>query len=848
MERRRSTHTGLRLIAAVLLAGLWLGGPGERSLDASAGNFSIAQTWPVDAGAQPERIRVGAGGSATVIDRQPRVLRFLSQGQMTDSLDIPGSGAVDADSGPDGNWYVTDGAAVLAFRPDGTRAWRTGLPFGRQSEIVGLVYDPRSASVVALDNGTSAIQHLATDGQLLRRVVLADPDPQLARQVAWTDLDVDGRGRVFALDRGNRRVVVVAADGIATSTWFLDGPARRLAVRRDGTVFTLGLDGWARWYTASGLRLGAFDAARWSLAADPEPADLAVDAAGDVYIADRRSGAVTRYAWAAAAPPDVVMLPPESAGCRLYPDTRVDPAALPLGQSARVQLVMRAGCGGAPLGPALDLMLVVGTHSDPTDTHLALAQAAAQELVRGLDLGNSRAGIVTFGEDAHLVAPLTSSEDRLRPAMQNLAAGDGGEGRIDLGLAAARLALQSRDRPTAAPVVVVLAEDGAAGDVAAVLRQADALRDAGITVYAVGLGGQDGVLAQVATDRRYFVPLAGTDQIAASMRAISAALSGAQLLRSVTISIALPTNMRYSPASAQPPAEFESSTRRLTWNLAGIPLSGFAVSYGVEPLEPGTWPVADGAWGDFVDGAGRPGRLAFPTATIVVSGGVPPTDLPPTNLPPTHTVPTADPTAASPPSPSATPEASSTTTGTATPSPTADPTATATHGDQAHLAHFPYLARGVVLVDRPAAPPPCLDREHEPNDTPEEALAIPALCRDVDLAGTLPAEVPGGQPDSDDYYRIEVDRSGILVAELWDIPPGSNFDLFVYDCQSTPGDCRRLGRSQSDSPRERVETPIAPGRYYIRVWLQTGSPPSDSAYRVTWSLRNPISRETERSR
>jgi hypothetical protein len=849
MARRRSTALRLCLTIAVLAVGLWHSGPGISPTTASGGSFSIAQTWPADAGARPERIRVGADGRATVIDRLPRVLRYLSLGQMTGVLDIPGSGAVDADSGPDGNWYIADGSAVLAFRPDGSRAWRMSLPFGRQSEVVGLVYDPGSATLIALDNGSPAIQHLATDGSLLRRVVLADPDPRLARQAAWTDLDVDGRGRVFVLDRGNRRVAVVAADGIATSTWFLDGPARRLAVRSDGAVFTLGMDGWVRWYTASGLRVGAFDAARWALTADPEPSDLAVDAAGDVYITDRRSGAVTRYTWAAAASPSSVPLPPPTAGCRLYPDTRVEPATLPLGQSARVQLVLRAGCGSAPLSPALDLMLVVDSQVLQPNPRLVLVQTAAQELVRGLDLGISRAGLVNFGDVASLATPLTSSEDRLRLVIENLSAGDRGEARIDLGLAAARLALEGRDRPSAVPVVIVLAEDGGTGDQAAVMRQADALRGAGIVVYVVGLAGQDGLLARVATDARYFIPVTGADQISASVRSIATAVAGAQLLRSVRITSSLPANMRYAPDSAQPPAAFDATTRRLEWDLSGIPLSGLAVSYALEPLEPGPWPVAEAAWGDFVDNAGRPGRLAFPTAAIVVSGEVPPTDLPPTPSPPT-----SEPTTALPPPPSATPPATRTAVRTATPSPTADPAATTptTPNAPRRLALLPYLAASIVLVDRPPTPAPCLDREQEPNNIPEEALAIPALCREAVLDGTLPSAVPGGvpggQPDSDDYYRIEVDRSGGLVAELWDIPPGSNFDLFVYDCQSTPGDCRRLGRSQSDTGRERVETPIAPGRYYIRVWLQTGSPPSDVAYRVAWNLRDPINSATEQGR
>lgn len=87
---------------------------------------------------------------------------------------------MDADTGPDGDWYIADGSAVLAFRPDGSRAWRASLPFGRQSEVVGLVYDPGSAALIALDNGSPAIQHLATDGSLLSRWSSPIPTPSRA--------------------------------------------------------------------------------------------------------------------------------------------------------------------------------------------------------------------------------------------------------------------------------------------------------------------------------------------------------------------------------------------------------------------------------------------------------------------------------------------------------------------------------------------------------------------------------------------------------------------------------------------------------------------------------------------
>lgn len=412
---------------------------------------------------------------------------------------------------------------------------------------------------------------------------------------------------------------------------------------------------------------------------------------------------------------------------------------------------------------------------------------------------SSRAGVVTFGDDERLAAPLTSSEDRLRLAIGNMSAGELGEARIDLGLAAAHLALEGRDRPAAVPVVVVLAEDGGTGDVAAVMRQADALRGAGIVVYVIGLAGQDGVLAQVATDGRYFIPRGGggpdraVDAVhhhCAGRRSASAlgadhehaagrhALftrqrAAARCLRSQHPPPRLglgghPSGHRGELRAGAAGLRFLAGGRRRMGRLhrqcratrpPGLPDRGDRRQRRCAPDQPAADPHAADSRSDhrgatLTDRHATGDRHRLANRDALVNGR-------------SHRD-------------------------------------AATPGDPPRRAHLPYLAQGVVLVDRTPTPTLCLDREQEPNDTPEEALAIPALCRDAVLAGTLPLLVPGGAPsgppDSDDY-RIEVDRSGSLVAELWDIPPGSNFDLFVYDCQSTPGDCRRLGRSQSDTAR-----------------------------------------------
>ena len=114
----------------------------------------------------------------------------------------------------------------------------------------------------------------------------------------------------------------------------------------------------------------------------------------------------------------------------------------------------------------------------------------------------------------------------------------------------------------------------------------------------------------------------------------------------------------------------------------------------------------------------------------------------------------------------------------------------------------------------------------EPNNGFSHADSNPPLCPDVTLAGTL---LPG---DENDLYRIEVAQRGTLIVDLWDIPPGIDYDLFVYNEQE-----QKIGESrEAGTKAEHIEVSVQPGKYYLRVYPFTGR--SDQDYHLRWSLQD----------
>ena len=144
--------------------------------------------------------------------------------------------------------------------------------------------------------------------------------------------------------------------------------------------------------------------------------------------------------------------------------------------------------------------------------------------------------------------------------------------------------------------------------------------------------------------------------------------------------------------------------------------------------------------------------------------------------------------------PTPTPTATATATATATPTPTATPTL-----------------------------PPCLTVEQEPNNVRKQALSNDPLCSGTPVTGTLP-----DSSDVLDLYRIELEREGSIVANLTNLPAGTNYNLYLY----TSTDPLPVANStKPNNQDEHLEYHAPPGRFYLAV-IAEGDERSSQSYRL----------------
>jgi hypothetical protein len=127
----------------------------------------------------------------------------------------------------------------------------------------------------------------------------------------------------------------------------------------------------------------------------------------------------------------------------------------------------------------------------------------------------------------------------------------------------------------------------------------------------------------------------------------------------------------------------------------------------------------------------------------------------------------------------------------------------------------------VVLRGQPGF---CLAREQEPNNTSAQALMNPALCPGIPIEGVLADEA-----DQRDIYRMEVEQGGAIVVRLTNIPPGTNYDLYLYDNRS---ELPFAASTRPGNEPEQVEFMAQPGTYFASVVANSGR--SSSPYTIQW--------------
>lgn len=609
----------------------------------------------------PEVVTVGADGGIYVLDRAPRVQRFAPDGSGVEQFD-GASNPTEVEAAPDGTLFVTDGGTLTAYRREAggwARAWSDPVaPAGRDdSQAVALAYNAAAGEIVALDASQGRLVRWTADGQRGTPTVLRGA----VESTVWVDLAADAGGTLYALDRTNRRVHIVAPD-LSQRSLGLPAPARQLAVGSGGTLFTLDRDGWVRRYDAGGdpaTRTAAFDAARFDLALATAPSDLAVEASGAVLVTDRDAHALTRFAWDPGAAPGE---PPEdagSAGCQSFPDKTASPGRITLGEAVQVQLTVRGGCGTGVSTAPRDIMLILDISGSMSGEKIRILREAALNFVAEVDLASSRVGVVSFTTVPRVEQGLTGNAAALRDTIRQLDAIPSGGTAVDQGLAEAHDHWLPRRRPNAKGVFILFSDGGSA--LAPARAEADAAKADGAEIYTIGIGSETWrlLMEAVATDPDHYFEAASARFLYGIFERIADRVATATLFRTITVVDRIPANMRYVPDSAEPPAAFDAAANSLTWRLADVPFNGFALRYRLEPRALGEWPTNIEAWGDFVNGFGNPGRLDFPVPRVQVDAPAPtatPTTAPSASptIPPTAT-PSPSSTATLPPTQTRTP-------------------------------------------------------------------------------------------------------------------------------------------------------------------------------------------------
>lgn len=111
----------------------------------------------------------------------------------------------------------------------------------------------------------------------------------------------------------------------------------------------------------------------------------------------------------------------------------------------------------------------------------------------------------------------------------------------------------------------------------------------------------------------------------------------------------------------------------------------------------------------------------------------------------------------------------------------------------------------------------------EPNDSIANAQG--PLCHDEIYEEYIESD------DDDDFYYIWILQEGTVEINLTNIPPGTDYDLFLYD-----DSIEKVAESRNfEHENEQIVSQVGPGKYYIWVFPYTGYSNTDP-YHLMWTF------------
>ena len=543
--------------------------------------------------------RVASGGTtALFLDTWPRIQRWSGAG--APQVQLRTDAANDVAPAPGEDVYIVEPKQVRRIGFDGQTRWVQA--FDEVGVWLGSGAAGPNDALFAFDSGLGRLVVVAPNGT--SQTALVDG--------LIVDVAPSSAGIVVA-DRADGSLRLLTAGGAEIRRWKARGEVTRVAAAKDGSAFfALTSDGWVWKYTPTGeLR------AAWDGLGEGTPVDLDVDATGRVLVADGSIGRVAVWAPDPAGTPPV---PPDSGDrCDLAADKIAQPGRTKVGELVTITLTVAGVCPSESL--PLDVILVLDRSGSMEGPKLLAAKSASVAFTNELDFSKVQLGLVAFSSGAQLLQSLTTD----RTAVVRAVAGTEANGETDIaaGLTQAEGELSSRRARQNAAKAIVLMTDGRPSSTRGAneaMRQADAIRQAGVSIFAIGLGSDvDPVLLRSlagADDQLFLAP--NEADLPRIFTRVARRLTSATILRSATVTDVLPPTMEYVDGSARPPAQLVGRT--LTWQLADVPSAGLKLTFQVRPLQAGYQPTNEHAEVSYDDQVGFRGQIRFPVPRVNVAG------------------------------------------------------------------------------------------------------------------------------------------------------------------------------------------------------------------------------------